>query len=71
VTEQTLLWSSLALRVHEFGWRPYWATLALSGYQLFLLAPLVGIARARDRAGAGTAAAPLTVAVTALTSENT
>jgi cellulose synthase (UDP-forming) len=50
--EQILLWSSLALRVHEFGWRPYWATLALGGYQLFLLAPLVTCVRERDLATA-------------------
>lgn len=77
VAEQTLLWSSLALRLHEFGWRPYWATLALSGYQLFLLAPLVVCVRARASAGAGADTAPQTpaiaraVAVTALPSENT
>jgi cellulose synthase/poly-beta-1,6-N-acetylglucosamine synthase-like glycosyltransferase len=73
--EQTLLWSSLALRLDEFGWRPYWATLALSGYQLFLLAPLVTCMRERDRAGAsGTVVQPepagaRAVAVTALPGE--
>jgi cellulose synthase (UDP-forming) len=52
VTEQVLLWSSLALRLHEFGWRPYWATLVLSAYQLFMLAPLLMVrARQRDPVG--------------------
>jgi cellulose synthase (UDP-forming) len=51
VTEQTLLWSSLALRLHEFGWRPYWATLTLSVYQLFMLAPLMMCTRQHDPAG--------------------
>lgn len=41
VAEQVLLWSSLELRVHEFGWRPYWATLALCAYQLYMFAPLL------------------------------
>ena len=52
VTEQTLLWSSLALRLHEFGWRPYWATLALSRV------PAVH-ARAADDMHAGTPAGRL------------
>ena len=47
VTVQTLLWSSLALRIPEFGWRPYWATFALTAYQLFLLAPLMWCMRER------------------------
>lgn len=38
---QVLLWSGLALRVHEFGWRPYWATEVLGGVQLYMLAPLL------------------------------
>ena len=45
VAVQALLWSSLALRMHEFGWRPYWATLALTAYQLFMLAPLMTCVR--------------------------
>jgi cellulose synthase (UDP-forming) len=36
-----LIWWGLALRVHEFGWRPYWATEALAGVQLYMLAPLL------------------------------
>jgi cellulose synthase (UDP-forming) len=36
-----LIWSGLALRVHEFGWRPYWATEVLGGVQLYMLAPLL------------------------------
>jgi cellulose synthase (UDP-forming) len=57
VAEQTLLWSSLALRVHDFGWRPYWATLILSAYQLYLLAPLVTCMRAQDPVAAPAPAA--------------
>jgi cellulose synthase (UDP-forming) len=45
ITEQLLLWSSLELRVHQLGWQPYWATLALSAFQLYLLAPLVRMPR--------------------------
>jgi cellulose synthase (UDP-forming) len=52
VTEQALLWSALELRVHEFGWRPYWATFVLGTYQLFMLAPLVTVPRDRHQAGA-------------------
>jgi hypothetical protein len=50
VAVQALLWSSLALRMHEFGWRPYWATLALTAYQLFMLAPLMTCMRERGPA---------------------
>jgi cellulose synthase (UDP-forming) len=38
---QVLLWSGLALRVHEYGWHLYWATEALAGVQLYMLAPLL------------------------------
>jgi cellulose synthase (UDP-forming) len=38
---QLLLWSGLVLRVHQFGWRPYWATEVLAGVQLYMMAPLV------------------------------
>ena len=38
---QVLLWSGLALQVHEFGWRPYWATEVLAGVQLYMMAPLL------------------------------
>jgi cellulose synthase (UDP-forming) len=38
---QALLWSGLALRVHEFGWDRYWATAVLGGVQLYILAPLL------------------------------
>lgn len=41
VLVQVLLWSGLALRVHEFGWHQYWATEVLAGVQLYLLAPLL------------------------------
>jgi cellulose synthase (UDP-forming) len=50
---QLLLWSGLALRVHQNGWRPYWATEVLAGVQLYMMAPLVtpskGIWRRFDR----------------------
>jgi cellulose synthase (UDP-forming) len=52
VVEQTLLWSILEWRLHEYGWRPYWATLALSSYQLFMLAPLLALPRDSDPAQA-------------------
>jgi cellulose synthase (UDP-forming) len=55
VAVQTLLWASLALRMHEFGWRPYWATFALAAYQFFLLAPLMTCMRER-----GAPASPVT-----------
>jgi cellulose synthase (UDP-forming) len=38
---QVLLWSGLALRVHEYGWGPYWATEVLAGVQLYMMAPLM------------------------------
>jgi cellulose synthase (UDP-forming) len=41
VLVQLLLWSGLALRVHQFGWRPYWATELLAAVQLYLVAPLI------------------------------
>jgi cellulose synthase (UDP-forming) len=41
VVVQVLLWSGLALRVHEFGWQRYWATEVLGGVQLYMLAPLL------------------------------
>jgi hypothetical protein len=41
VTVQALLWAGLALRVHQFGWRQYWATEVLGGVQLYILAPLL------------------------------
>jgi cellulose synthase (UDP-forming) len=41
VLVQVLLWSGLALRVHESGWHPYWVTEALGGVQLYMLAPLL------------------------------
>jgi cellulose synthase (UDP-forming) len=36
-----LTWSGLALRVHQYGWRPFWATEILAGVQLYMLAPLL------------------------------
>ena len=41
VLVQVLLWSGLALRVHEYGWQRYWATEVLAGVQLYMLAPLM------------------------------
>jgi cellulose synthase (UDP-forming) len=41
VLVQGLLWLGLALRVHEFGWQPYWAMAVLGGVQLYMLAPLM------------------------------
>jgi cellulose synthase (UDP-forming) len=41
VVVQALLWSGLALRVRQYGWHPYWATEALAGVQLYMLAPLL------------------------------
>jgi cellulose synthase (UDP-forming) len=38
---QALVWGGLALRVYEYGWSKYWATLALSCVQLYMLAPLL------------------------------
>jgi cellulose synthase (UDP-forming) len=38
---QALLWSGLALRVHQYGWHQYWATEILAGVQLYMLAPLI------------------------------
>jgi cellulose synthase (UDP-forming) len=56
VAVQALLWSSLALRMHEFGWQQYWATLALTAYQLFMLAPLMTCMRERHPAASPPAA---------------
>jgi hypothetical protein len=41
VLVQGLLWSGLALRMHEYGWHPYWATALLTAVQLYMLAPLL------------------------------
>ena len=41
VLVQGLLWSGLALRMHEYGWHPYWATALLVAVQLYMLAPLL------------------------------
>jgi cellulose synthase (UDP-forming) len=41
VVFQMLLWSGLALRVHDYGWHSYWATEVLAGVQLYMLAPLL------------------------------
>ena len=41
VIVQVLLWSGLALRVHQYGWHPYWVTEILAGVQLYMLAPLL------------------------------
>jgi cellulose synthase (UDP-forming) len=54
VVVQVLLWSGLALRVHEFGWHRYWATEILGGVQLYMLAPLLtpskGVWKAKEAA---------------------
>jgi cellulose synthase/poly-beta-1,6-N-acetylglucosamine synthase-like glycosyltransferase len=36
-----VIWSGLALRVHEYGWRQYWATEVLAGVQIYMLVPLL------------------------------
>ena len=41
IVVQVLLWSGLALRVHEYGWHTYWVTEILAGVQLYMLAPLL------------------------------
>jgi cellulose synthase (UDP-forming) len=41
VLVQVLLWSGLALRVHQYGWHQYWATEVLGGVQLYMMAPLL------------------------------
>ncbi len=41
VLVQVLLWSGLVLRVHEFGWGPYWVTVLLGAVQIYMLAPLL------------------------------
>jgi hypothetical protein len=38
---QVLLWTGLALRVHEYGWHLYWATEVLASVQLYMMAPLI------------------------------
>jgi cellulose synthase (UDP-forming) len=55
VLVQALLWSGLALRVHQYGWHRYWATEVLAGVQLYMLAPLLiaGTALALRRTTAG------------------
>jgi cellulose synthase (UDP-forming) len=54
VLVQALLWSGLALRLHQYGWRPYWVTEVLGGVQLYMLAPLItpskGVWRPRSKA---------------------
>jgi hypothetical protein len=66
VAEQTLLWSSPALRVYQFGRRPYWATLALGAYQLYMLALLITCAAEHDPAGPRRAALTFLAGETAL-----
>jgi cellulose synthase (UDP-forming) len=41
VVVQVLLWSGLALRVHQYGWHRYWATEVLGSVQLYMMAPLL------------------------------
>ena len=53
VVDLALLWPSLGLRMHEFGWRPYWATLGLAAVQLYMVMPLLtrgmGIRQREDK----------------------
>ena len=49
IVVQGLLWSGIALRVHTYGPGPYWATIALGAYQLYVgpdVVPVKGLARA-------------------------
>ena len=41
VLVEVLFWVGLALRVHELGWKPFWATELLGGVQLYMLLPLL------------------------------
>jgi cellulose synthase (UDP-forming) len=41
VLVELLFWSGLAIRIHQLGWHPFWATEVLGGVQLYLLAPLI------------------------------
>jgi cellulose synthase (UDP-forming) len=41
VAVEVLFWAGLAVRVHQLGWRPFWATEILGGVQLYMLAPLL------------------------------
>jgi cellulose synthase (UDP-forming) len=41
VVVQVLSWSALTYRIVEYGWSKYWATIALSCLQLYMLAPLL------------------------------
>ena len=55
VVVQGLLWSGVALRVHTYGPGPYWATIALGSYQLYMLAPMLFPSKGlRERRSKGT-----------------
>jgi cellulose synthase (UDP-forming) len=41
VSVQVLTWSAIALRISEYGWQQYWATIALGCLQLYMVAPLL------------------------------
>jgi cellulose synthase (UDP-forming) len=41
VLVEVLFWAGLALRVHQLGWKPFWATELLGVVQLYMLAPLI------------------------------
>ena len=41
VLVEVLFWAGLALRVHQLGWKPFWATEILGVVQLYMLAPLI------------------------------
>jgi cellulose synthase (UDP-forming) len=58
VLVEVLLWSGLALRVHEFGWRPFWATELLGGVQLYMLAPLLTPGKGARRRDQGAVTKP-------------
>ncbi|HEY0220876.1 MAG TPA: glycosyltransferase family 2 protein [Candidatus Paceibacterota bacterium] len=41
IVVQILLWSSVILRVYEYGLRPYWAIILLGAVQFYMLFPLL------------------------------
>ncbi len=53
VVTQAGIWTPLVLRICEYGWNRYWATIALACLQLYMLLPLLtpgkGISKAVAR----------------------
>ena len=53
VVTQAAIWTPLVLRICEYGWSRYWATIALACLQLYMLLPLLtpgkGISKAVAR----------------------